>query len=173
VVEHLVDAHGGTVSVDSAGEGHGATFRVTLERAASVEGGDRRAPMADAALPGVAVLVVEDDDAREIVRVLRDLSLDVRDCADAATALAVLESFRPALIVSDVGMGGSDGYELIRRIRASGRSADTMPAIALTAYGGDLDRVRAIEAGYQRHLVKPVRPIDRKKAVTELLHHVE
>ena len=170
VVNHLVDAHGGTVTAESAGEGLGATFRVTFEHEGHVRD-PRRAPSADVRFPGVRVLVVEDDpDARSIiVRVLGELAVDVRECADAESALAALETYTPDLVISDIGMGGADGYEMMRRIRASGFGAATLPAIALTAYGGELDRIRALDAGFQKHLVKPVRAADLKAAAASLL----
>ena len=106
------------------------------------------------------MLVVEDDpDARVLVaRLLRDAGADVRDVADTADALDAIESWHPQLLVSDIGMHGQDGYDLIRQVRARGVAPERLPAIALTAYAGDEGRVRALAAGYQHHLVKPVDP---------------
>ena len=80
----------------------------------------------------------------------------------------MLDSFAPHLVVSDLGMPGEDGYDLIRKIRATGRSADTLPAIALTAFARDEDRNRALDAGYQYHVVKPVQPEHLLRIVSEL-----
>ncbi len=172
VVKHLVEAHGGCVAVDSAGERQGATFRVVFERETSGRApGVTSTPVADPGLAGTAVLVVEDDaDARGfVVRILRQLGMDVRESVDATGALESIEGDQPALVISDIGLRGGDGYALIRKIRAIGLTADTLPAIALTAYGGDDDRARALQAGYQKHLVKPVRPSDLEAAVATLL----
>ena len=90
------------------------------------------------------------------------------EVADVATALRVLGSFAPHLVVSDLGMPGQDGYDLIRQIRATGRSADTLPAIALTAFARDEDRNRALDAGYQHHVVKPVQAEQLLRIASEL-----
>jgi PAS domain S-box-containing protein len=157
IVQRLVEAHGGTVTVASPGEGHGATFTVAMplgcDDTAVV---DRQLGVTD--LTAVRVLVVEDDaDARSFVtRVLRDAGADVREAADVATALALLDPFAPHVLVSDVGMPQQDGYDLIRRVRERGHDAAALPAIAVTAFARDEDRRRALAAGYQEHLAKPI-----------------
>jgi CheY-like chemotaxis protein len=109
-------------------------------------------------LLGVRVLVVEDDeDARGLLnRVFTSAEARVCEVEDVPAALAALESFQPDLVVSDIGIPGEDGYDLIRQIRARGFDAARLPAIALTAYARSEDRERALQAGYQRHLSKPL-----------------
>ena len=159
IVKHLVEAHGGSVSVESGGSNLGATFTVHLPSSS-----ERRAPARTSPdderhqLAGVRVLVVEDDsDARVLVsQLLREAHADVREVADVRSALASLETFAPQLVVSDVGMPDQDGYDLIRQIREGGRDAATLPAIALTAFAREEDSAKAMRAGYQRHIGKPV-----------------
>jgi PAS domain S-box-containing protein len=159
IVKQLVEAHDGTVAVDSEGTGHGATFTVRVPRLTappgSMPGADRHH---ERRLNGVRVLVVEDDyDARILVsRILREASAEVHDLSDVASALNDLNSFRPDLIVSDIGMPREDGYDFIRAIRERGFGAGELPAIALTAFAQEEDRERALQAGYQIHLTKPV-----------------
>jgi PAS domain S-box-containing protein len=109
-------------------------------------------------LAGTRVLVVDDDpDARALVhRVLTDAGAIVTDAASASTALQAVDAFAPHVLVSDIGMPGQDGYDLIRRLRERGYSPQNLPAIALTAFARDEDRRHVLAAGYQRHLAKPV-----------------
>jgi CheY-like chemotaxis protein len=171
IVKHLVDAHGAVVTAGSKGSGQGATFTVRIphEREARATPSQAGAP-AIHRLTGLRILVVEDDlDARTLVTgVFRDAHAEVCDVADVATALMVLGSFAPHLVVSDLGMPGQDGYDLIRQIRATGQGADTLPAIALTAFARDEDRNRALDAGYQYHVVKPVQPEQLLRIASEL-----
>ena len=161
VVHQIVTAHGGTITAASEGSGLGATFTVRLprttawQRDTSVEAPTE---VATVDLHGVRVLVVEDnDDARALTRdVLVDALANVFAVADAKSALEALSRFRPALLVSDVGMTEQDGYDLIRSVRRSGWPADVLPAIALTAFAREDDRLRAFEAGYQAHCAKPL-----------------
>ena len=103
------------------------------------------------------MLVVEDDaDARSFVRGMSDAGAEVREASDVPSALSLMNPFGPHVLVSDVGMPREDGYDLIRRIRESGYAAEVLPAIALTAFARDEDRDRALAAGYQQHLPKPV-----------------
>jgi signal transduction histidine kinase/CheY-like chemotaxis protein len=167
IVRHLVELHGGTVGVDSAGSGQGATFTVRLP----VDGPPNAPPVADAAaaggdaapaLDGIAVLVVEDEpDTRDMIAaLLRQRGAEVATAASAPDALAMLTRMRPDVILSDIGMPGQDGFEMLRQVRAleRARGAPPTPSIALTAYARPSDRARAAEAGYQVHLAKPVRP---------------
>ena len=171
IVKHLVDAHGAAVTAESGGSHQGATFTVRIphEREARSTPPETAAP-AIHRLSGLRILVVEDDlDARTLVtEVFRDAHAEVCEVADVATALRVLGSFAPHLVVSDLGMPGQDGYDLIRQIRATGRSADTLPAIALTAFARDEDRNRALDAGYQHHVVKPVQAEQLLRIASEL-----
>ncbi len=110
-------------------------------------------------LDGVRVLVVEDDfDARILIRrMLEDAGAQVTDTSDVDAAIECIEAVRPAIVVSDIALPHQDGYDLIRRIRERYR-ADVLPAIALTAFARQEDRSKALDAGYQAHLSKPVEP---------------
>jgi len=109
-------------------------------------------------LEDVRILLVEDnDDARALVRAaLVHASASVLDVADAESALMALNTFHPDLLVSDVGMPDQDGYDLIRRVRQAGWSAERLPAIAVTAFAGDEDRSQVLNAGFQSHCSKPL-----------------
>jgi signal transduction histidine kinase/CheY-like chemotaxis protein len=180
IVRHLVELHGGTVAADSAGEGQGATFKVTLPRRAAVlpagvEAGEARAAAAGAfdeapsPLAGVRVLVVDDEpDARELLpSLLEPHGARVTVAASAAEALAALATEWADVLVADIGMPGEDGYSLIRSVRGLDGGAK-LPAIALTAYAGEGNRRRALEAGFQVHLAKPVDPSELLAAVLGL-----
>jgi PAS domain S-box-containing protein len=171
IVRHLVEIHGGTVRAESAGEGQGSTFTVLLPVApvyqASVEG-ERVHPAARDTLPsfdcidrldGLRVLVVDDEpDTRELLKAgLGQSGAEVTLAGSVAEALEAMQSAAPDLLISDIGMPGEDGYELIRRVCAqSDESVGRVPAIALTAYARVEDRMQALRAGYQMHVPKPV-----------------
>jgi PAS domain S-box-containing protein len=191
IVRHLVELHGGSVHVYSAGEGQGATFTVDLPPlpseapAAPEEGGAEsgqettHAARADAAggeappppLVGLRVLLVDDDeDSLEMLTAfLRRSGAEVAAVASAHEALEEMTVRAPDVIVSDIAMPGTDGYEFMRRVRASGAErGGRVPAVALTAYAGDSDRALALRAGYNLHLSKPVEPARLLEAVAEL-----
>ncbi len=180
IVRHLVELHGGTVAVESAGEGAGATFTVALPVRATFlpsPGPEQAAPPAAAGawdarlLAGVRVLVVEDDeDTRELlVRALERGGAEVEEAASVAMALAALDRRLPDVLVSDIGMPGEDGYSLIRKLRASTRERGAdLPAAALTAYARSEDRVQALQAGFQTHIAKPVDPSELVAIVARL-----
>jgi PAS domain S-box-containing protein len=175
IVKELVEAHGGTVSASSGGVDGGATFTVRLKRSEAPTPVTVAVETVSAAnLQGVRVLVVEDDDDSRalIARMLTQAQADVCDVADVPAAVGVLDTFKPDLVVSDIGIPGEDGYDLIRQIRSRGLDATRLPAIALTAYARSEDRVRALEAGYQRHLVKPVDFTQLIRAATLLTHQL-
>jgi PAS domain S-box-containing protein len=168
IVRHLVELHGGQVDVESDGKDRGATFSVVLPLAASDADVPREAATAlesdapesrAAALDGVRVLVVEDEpDARELVgELLEGHGARVALTASAAEAYASLDQHLPDVIVSDIGMPDEDGYQFARRLRAFPRErGGSTPMVALTAYASAQDRHRALEAGYNHHLAKPV-----------------
>jgi signal transduction histidine kinase len=175
IVRHIVELHGGTVRAESAGEGAGATFTVTLPVTAAPtpstapanhaanDGPAGAAPnhcgVAD--IRGLKVLVVDDDaDAREVLReMLSRVGVDVETAASAAEALALLESRRPHVLLSDIAMPEEDGYSLVRRLRRlAPESGGRVPAVALSAYARDEDRRQSLAAGFQAHLAKPVEP---------------
>src|SRR5437870_8376986 len=177
IVRHLVDLHGGTVAARSAGEGRGATFTVRLPLSPTgVEAGDvawlsnlgRRAGLS---LGGIHILVVEDEpDTRESVALSLELCGGrVTAVASAAAALEVLDRDLPDVMLCDIGMPGVDGYALIREVRARGADdGGRIPAVALTAYARDEDRSRALEAGFQTHVPKPVEPTELAAVVANL-----
>jgi hypothetical protein len=174
IVKSLVELHGGTVSAHSAGEGQGATFTVRLpaiEGPVEESGAGGRPGAGASALRGVSVLVVEDDgDARELVRrILEESEACVVPADSVKEALRRLSESHPHVIVSDIGMPDEDGYELIRRVRAlpperGGRT----PAVALTAYARSEDEHRALLAGYDAHLPKPVESTELVARIAEL-----
>lgn len=176
IVRHLVEAHGGVVHVDSAGQDKGATFTVRLPickpktitppkpMAATPKDDTRK-------LLGLGILVIDDEpDAREILEeVLTIAGASVKAAADAAEAVRILDAFVPDIIISDLAMPGEDGLSLMRKIRA--RAPDrvaSVPAIALTAYTRTEDRVLALNAGFQLHVPKPVDPTELVATVVSL-----
>jgi PAS domain S-box-containing protein len=175
IVRHLVELQGGTVEAESPGEGHGATFRVSLpllavqrdEADQPSETGLHHTP----ALDGVRVLVVDDEgDARDYISfILEQRGADVTAAASVREALETLERIHPDVLLSDIGMAGEDGYALIRRVRALDvTQGGEIPAAALTAYARNEDRSRALSAGYQLHVAKPVDPVELIAVVAQL-----
>jgi signal transduction histidine kinase/CheY-like chemotaxis protein len=171
IVKELVEAHGGSVTAASEGPDAGATFTVRIRRSDVQQGAAQPyVEMGEPNLLGLRVLVVEDDeDARTLLsRVLTSAEARVHEVEDVRAALDALDSFQPNLVVSDIGIPGEDGYDLIREIRARGFDAARLPAIALTAYARGEDRERALQAGYQRHLSKPIDVGQLVRAATSL-----
>jgi PAS domain S-box-containing protein len=181
LVKYLVELHGGTIEVASAGEGQGATFKVTLpvRAVATPIGGAEGAPVAvksSGELAAVRALVVDDeDDARELLKsALKHYGADVIAVSSAAEAYALITATppreRPDVMVADIGMPDEDGYSLIRRVREWEWARDAhIPAVALTAYGRVEDRMRALKAGFQMHIAKPVDPDELAIVVTSLV----
>jgi CheY-like chemotaxis protein len=166
IVRHLVELHGGSVAVQSEGEGLGATFSVRLPVAAIRTA--ERAPAAVStdgpvgqSLSGLRLLIVDDEaDAREVMRFMLERGgAQVRIADSAAQALDAIREERPDLLISDIGMPVEDGYVLVRRLRAMEAGLGRrLPAIALTAYASEEDTRRALAAGFDSHLSKPVDP---------------
>ena len=179
IVRNLVELHEGTVEVESPGEGQGTTFRVTLPllppevtRLGPVDAttGGEAVP----ALNRVRVLVVDDDgDTREwLSAVLTQSSAEVTTASSVREALEVFERARPDVLLSDIAMPGEDGYALIRKVRAlDAGHGGRVPALALTAYASAQDRTRALAAGYQVHIAKPIEPAALVAAVVKLASH--
>ncbi|HZH32905.1 MAG TPA: PAS domain S-box protein [Pyrinomonadaceae bacterium] len=191
IVRHLVELHGGTVTAESEGAGQGTTFKVSLPlmivhqpEFASNANGDHDAPPAEhptaggrvalecpSELQGLRVLIVEDEaDSREmLVIVLTQCGAQVRAVANAADALSQLEAWRPDVLISDIEMPGEDGYSLIRKVRSlPAERGGKIPAAALTAYARAEDRMRALLAGFQLHVPKPVEPAELAAVVASL-----
>ena len=170
IVKQLVEMHGGTVRAKSPGEDQGSTFSVALPivvvhdpaggpvapkpaRADELQAGSDQ-------LEGIKVLVVDDEpDARALVkRILVGCHAEVETAGSMNEALALLETFQPDVLLSDIGMPEHDGYELIREVRARGWNARRLPAVAFTAFARPEDRRRSLLAGFQIHVSKPVDP---------------
>lgn len=160
IVRHLVEAHGGGVQAESPGEGKGATFRVTLPLGGAEASKVVAAPQAGVrGIAGVRVLLVEDDvDTREsYAAMLAELGAEVRAAPSAAAGFLAVEEFRPQVILSDIAMPGEDGFSFIQKVRdLAPERGGRIPAAAITALGSDEDRGRALQAGFQIYIRKPV-----------------
>ncbi|MDI1447848.1 response regulator [Polyangium sp. 6x1] len=182
IVQHLVELHGGTVEAASPGKDQGASFtvRLPLEAKHAEVWAEERAPSTPPRRPvwhrggdllnltGVRVLVVDDEpDTRELLlRILAECHAEVRTAGSVVEALAELDRDQPTVLVSDIGMPQEGGYELIQKVRQLPHErGGSVPALALTAFARAEDRTRALLAGYQMHLAKPVKP-------SELVAHV-
>jgi PAS domain S-box-containing protein len=171
IVRHLVEAHGGTVTVDSGGPGKGSVFSVRLPVTAALPRAAERPTVtarAPRALQGIRVLVVDDEvDAQEVVRRALELcGVEVRTAGNTTQALAILEGWAPTVLVSDIAMPDEDGYALIRRLRVrEAAHGGHMPALAFTALARAEDRSRALAAGFDGYVPKPVDPAQLVDAV--------
>jgi len=178
IVRHLVELHGGSVMAGNREQEQGAVFTVKLpviivrkpteplaievERVHPVSGGIVAFDNPPA-LDGIKVLIVDDEpDARRLLAaVLAQCRADVKTCGSTAEALEALEQYKPDVLVSDIGMPGEDGYVLIKKVRAlESKRGGRTPAVALTAYARAEDRLRALSAGYNMHVPKPVEPAE-------------
>ncbi|HEX3531344.1 MAG TPA: response regulator [Thermoanaerobaculia bacterium] len=188
IVRHLVELHGGTVEVESEGEGKGASFTVCLPVRTALSGSQAgviagepqlvegmetwAVPWGDQELlRGLRVLVVEDeDDTRELlVTALEQCGAEVAAAASVAAALEQLDEQVPDVLVSDLAMPVADGYSLIRQVRARpSERGGQVPAAALTAYARAEDRARALAAGFQMHVPKPIDPSALVRMVANL-----
>jgi PAS domain S-box-containing protein len=168
IVKNLAELHGGSITAHSAGVGHGSTFTVSLPLLpAALEPSDgtltsRRKKADDESyaereLTGVRVLVVDDEvDSGDIVkRILQRHGAEVRTATSMDGALAEFGEFHPHMVISDIGMPGHDGYDLIRRLREL-PGGEAVPAVALTALARSEDRMTALRAGFQLHVSKPI-----------------
>jgi len=174
IVYQLVEAHGGTVTADSPGEGKGAAFTVRLPLLNASLKKNQPSPSREQNLDltSICVLVIDDEpDSRELLAMmLAQAGAEVMSVASAAEFLTALESFQPNVVVSDIGMPEVDGYTLLRQVRSlSPEQGGRVPAIALTAYAGEIDRQKAIAAGFQKHIPKPIEPDQLVVAIVSLL----
>src|SRR6185436_8240719 len=165
IVKQLVELHGGSVRVASEGPEKGSTFTVSLPVALvqepNLSASERRHAKGQGDIASLKVLVVDDEpDSRATVkRLLEDRRALVVTAGCAREALELLQSWRPDVLLSDIGMPDEDGYSLIRQVRSLALERGGLtPAIALTAYAREQDRVNAMRAGFQYHLSKPVEP---------------
>jgi PAS domain S-box-containing protein len=175
IVRQLVELHGGTVSADSLGEGHGSTFTVSLpletpEADRDAETGENSVPLLsndNSALEGIRVLVVDDEaDAREFLSaVLEEYGAHMATASSVIEALQIINQWQPNVIVSDIGMPNEDGYMLMRRLQEHGIE---IPTLALTAYARDEDIKESLAAGFQVHLIKPIEPAKLVSAILNL-----
>ena len=184
LVRHLVELHGGTVTAASDGEGHGATFVVTLPlnvtqaqvpAKSSPTAATSATGTAPGRLDGIRVLAVDDAaDSLEIVTVmLRTAGADVQTRSTAKEALATVEDFRPDVVLCDLEMPADDGFSFVRRLRALPRDrGGDVPIAAVTAYGRQEDRIRALAAGFDMHVPKPVDPAELVAVVAALARRV-
>jgi PAS domain S-box-containing protein len=184
IVKHLIELHGGTVRVKSPGEGHGSTFIVALPISVARTGDsgrNERPAFADVdlfsvdlpSLAGITVLIIDDEpDARVLVsRIVAERGARALTAQTGEEALRLLNTESVDILVSDIGMPDYDGYKFIQHIRVSEpKRVRNVPAIALTAYARADDRQRALLAGYQMHLAKPVEPRELIAGIASLLN---
>ncbi|MFY9551329.1 MAG: response regulator [Thermoanaerobaculia bacterium] len=182
IARHLTELHGGSIAAESPGQGLGSRFRVLLPSVAlGIERAARREPAPRSAAPerepgslaGVKVLLVEDQwDSRDLMaEILRSAGCEVEAAGSVPEALEAIKSVRPDVLVSDIGMPGEDGYSLLRKIRqGSNLQTRVIPALAVSAYAREEDRIRSLSAGFQMHLAKPFEPVDLLIAVSRLAH---
>ena len=184
IVKHIVELHGGTVEARSDGEGHGATFivRLPIQAVRSSDGpaphksmDSERAALAPCEttavrLDGVRVLVVDDEaDGRRLIgKVLAEAGANIVAAGSVQEAMAALETEPPQILVSDLGMPDEDGFDLIRRVREAGYSAQRLPAVALTAFASRDHVESALLRGFQIHIRKPVDAVDLITVVAHL-----
>ena len=186
IVRHLVEMHGGTVEAANSSEGEGgAVFTVKLpvmavsrSIAQMIESTGKTTSAAAASglsfesppdLKGIKVLAVDDEpDARGLLKALfEQCGADIVTCSCVADAIAMVEQYKPDVIVSDIGMPGEDGYSLIRKLRQAGVR---VPAVALTAFARTEDRYQALQAGYNMHVPKPVEPAELALVISRLVN---
>ncbi|MEH1988655.1 PAS domain S-box protein [Nostoc sp.] len=179
IVRHLVELHGGTVQAESLGEGQGATFTVKLPllknselRVSSSEASQAELDTEETLLAGVQILLVDDQaDVREFFSfALEQYGAAVTAVESADEALQTLVQSQPDILLSDIGMPIMDGYMLLREVRKlPPEQGGQIPAIALTAYAGEINYNQAMAAGFQKHLPKPVDPVDLAAAIVSLV----
>ncbi|OUL32845.1 PAS domain S-box protein [Nostoc sp. 106C] len=172
IARHITELHGGTVLVESAGEGLGATFTVRLPLTTNdpppTQNYEQSVETFD--LSQLRILVVDDEaDIRTLLAmILEQYGAEVKVAASAVDAFIILERYQADLLISDIGMPNMDGYALMRQIRMLPPDKQ-MPAIALTAYAGEYDQRQAIIAGFHLHIAKPVAPQELVRAIAHVM----
>lgn len=180
IVRHLVELHKGTISAQSPGTGEGATFIVRLpllqdnrsSRASREATGEISSPVVSTPLNGLRVLIVDDQaDTRNFLNFMfEEYGAVATAVASVNEALAVLEQAKPDILISDIGMSEQNGYTLIRKLRSlEPEKGGRIPAIALTAYTQEEDRLEALSAGFQEYLSKPIDPTKLIAVVVNIL----
>jgi signal transduction histidine kinase len=183
IVKHLVNLHQGNIEVQSGGKNKGACFTITLPLAstdsAAPENSAKTEPESNGlpasyskALTGLRILVVDDEvDSRDLVSAILTRCGSVVNCCESTVeALKVIRDWKPDLLVSDIGMPNDDGYALIERVRnMKSKRARQTPAVALTAYVTNEDRERALAAGFQLHVSKPIEPANLVMLIAEVV----
>ncbi|MEH2338211.1 hybrid sensor histidine kinase/response regulator [Nostoc sp.] len=178
IVRKVVEMHGGKVQAESPGEGSGATFTVELpllvrsEHVRCEENESLDSEPESSLLSNTQVLVVDDEpDIRDLITfILQDYGAEVTAVSSAQEALQALCESIPDVLISDIGMPKTDGYMLMREVRArSPQQGGLVPAIALTAYAGEMNQQQALAAGFQMHISKPVDPDTLVKAIADLI----
>ncbi|MEH2448947.1 MAG: response regulator [Nostoc sp.] len=180
IVRHLVELHKGTIFAQSPGIGEGATFTVRLpllqnnraNRGNREATGEISSPVASVPLAGLRVLVVDDQaDTRNFLSFMfEEYGAIATAVASVDEALTVIEQAKADILISDIGMSEQDGYTLIRKLRSlEPEKGGRIPAIALTAYTREEDRLEALKAGFQQHLSKPIDPIKLIAMVVNVL----
>jgi PAS domain S-box-containing protein len=181
IVRHIIELHGGTVTAESAGIGKGSTFRIILPVRALKSPEQERPQVVpvDAFAEGIAldkvrVMVVDDEaETRELLKLLlASHGADVETFGSGPEALAQIDPWKPQVIVSDIGMPVQDGYTFMKKVRALGTEAEIIPAIALTAYARAEDRMRALAAGFQMHVPKPVEASELVMVIASLVKRI-
>ncbi|MEH1840953.1 MAG: response regulator [Nostoc sp.] len=179
IVHQIVELHGGTVKAESLGKNQGTTFTVqipilNLSAPIVLEPADAKTSSAETPLSNLQILLVDDDQfSRKFEAFLLEQNgAKVTAVASGLKALQVLNSFIPDVIVSDIGMADMDGYMLIGQIRLRpANQGGTIPAIALTGYAADIDQQKALTAGFQAHITKPLEPEELVSKILNLLEH--
>lgn len=177
IVRNLVELHGGTVEAHSSGLNQGASFTVKLPLLNNVEGSDvinhvSTSTPENSSLSGIRVLAVDDDlDSRDFITFALQLyGAEVQSVSSAVEALQLLTISKPHILVSDIGMPLMDGYELLRQVRKwAPENGGLIPAIALTAFAGEYDRQKVLDAGFHLHIAKPVEPDVLADAIAKLV----
>ncbi|AFZ24593.1 PAS domain S-box [Cylindrospermum stagnale PCC 7417] len=174
IVRHLVELHGGTVQAQSLGVGQGTTFTVLLPLILPLPETNQESQQSRQSLDlsGVKILVVDDDvDTREFIAfLLEQYGASVRVVASAREVLTALTQSRPDVLLSDIGMPEEDGYMLIQQVRTlPPDKGGLIPAIALTAYAGEINYQQALKAGFEKHIPKPVEPDKLVEAISNLV----